>query len=150
MDSISESSSRGPAQAPFLLLVDDDEDQLVLFSALLKNADCVVVTASSATAALDILRDVHIDLVVTDVNMPGVDGKEFISRVRKASTLSRLPVIAFSAVPEYAENDLLSCGADAFCRKTEARSLSRQVHNILNDVEKKQSLLEQVQERFSS
>ena len=136
-------------KTPFVLLIDDDEDQLFLFRALLERENCVVVTATSAEAALDILRDVHIDLVVCDVNMPRTDGRQFISRVRKASDLTRLPVIAFSALPDYAEEDLLACGADVFCYKAETRNLLRQVAQLLSQNTATMSLLSQVRDRFS-
>ena len=138
------------SRLPYVLLVDDDDDQLLLFKVFLSRINCLVVTASSAAEALQIVQDVHIDLVITDVNMPGINGKEFIERLRSVHDTARLPVIAFSAIPEYLKQDVLSCGADAFCHKSETRLLLRRISDILSQIGKGTSLLEQVKERFEN
>ncbi len=139
-----------PTSSPFILLVDDDEDQLLLFSTVLGLADCTVITASSAVEALSILEDVHIDLVVADLSMPNMTGSEFIARVRKQNTLRRLPIIAFSAIPEHLRSDLSYFGADAFCNKSETRKLIGQVKKLLKESSEGSSLLGQVRQRFTN
>jgi len=108
-----------------------------------------VVTALSAQEALEILDQIHVDLVVSDINMPNIDGREMISRLRKMSDLAKLPVIAFTAAPRYAEEDLLLSGADMFCLKTETKTLVNQINELLQRQDTNVSLLSQIRERFA-
>ena len=55
--------------------------------------------ASSATEALDLIREFKPDVIVSDVGMPGVDGYEFISRLRSLSPEegAKIPAVALTA-----------------------------------------------------
>lgn len=75
------------------LVVDDDEDNLELFSAALTACGAVVVTASRAEDALRVLSAQRVDVVVSDIAMPGGDGYWLIREVR------RLPDTRFSSIP---------------------------------------------------
>ncbi len=68
------------------VLVVDDEFLIVLFvSSLLEDLGCEVDTAFDGNQALSkIVGDPRIDLVITDVNMPGVSGYELAERARLA------------------------------------------------------------------
>jgi CheY-like chemotaxis protein len=58
-----------------ILLVDDDPEALTILAAILQSGSHQVLTAKDGTAALDILdRDIPIDLLLTDVVMPGLNG----------------------------------------------------------------------------
>lgn len=135
--------------SPLLLLVDDDDDQLLVFKTLLERLECDVITASSATEALGILHDLHVDVVVCDLNMPQMSGQEFMQKVRKLGDLRRLPVIAFSADTAKDPKGVLDCGADYFCAKTRTSELLGQVKQVLGDIDTNTGLLAQVQERFT-
>ena len=75
------------------LVVDDDEDNLELFSAALTACGAVVVTATRAEDALRVLSAQRVDVVVSDIAMPGGDGYWLIREVR------RLPDTRFSSIP---------------------------------------------------
>jgi CheY-like chemotaxis protein len=75
------------------LVVDDDEDNLELFSAALTACGAVVATASRAEEALRILSSQRVDVVVSDIAMPEGDGYWLIGQVR------RLPDPRFSSIP---------------------------------------------------
>ena len=63
-----------------LLVVDDEIFLLKLFVRRLEMMSYVVYSASSGIEALEILRHEEIDVLVTDFNMPGMDGSELIAR----------------------------------------------------------------------
>jgi len=78
------------------LLVDDRPDDLQLTKILLAKKgglQCDFLTARDGAEALAILRREPIDLVLLDINMPGMDGFELLERMRVDSTLERIPVI---------------------------------------------------------
>lgn len=68
-----------------VLVVDDSQDQGAMLVALLRQEPGVMaVSCTSAATALDLIdRDWQIDLVLSDYMMPGIDGLEFASEVRR-------------------------------------------------------------------
>jgi Response regulator containing CheY-like receiver, AAA-type ATPase, and DNA-binding domains len=79
-----------------LLLVDNDLHDLDMAELLLKQRDdrLMVTTATSAAGGLEILESNSIDCVVSDYDMPGTDGIEFLKKVRKQH--AELPFILFT------------------------------------------------------
>ena len=65
-----------------LLLVDDDANLLKLLEIRLEAEGFVVITASSAEEALQLLRNHQVDLVITDLRMEGADGLELFTQIR--------------------------------------------------------------------
>ena len=57
-----------------VLVVDDESMLLDIFSEWLEEEHCRVLTAGDGAAALQILRDHHVDVIVSDVRMPVMDG----------------------------------------------------------------------------
>jgi two-component system, cell cycle response regulator CpdR len=67
-----------------VLVVDDDPDVLEVVAAMLEDLGCNVVTAESGRAALDMLQqNQRIAILITDINMPGMDGHELAERAKK-------------------------------------------------------------------
>ena len=76
--------TRAPARgAPVLLLVDDNEDDLALLKHALSSENFQILTASSPTAGFELLARHGADIVVSDYQMPGMNGVEFLGNVRK-------------------------------------------------------------------
>jgi len=82
-----------------VLVVDDDEDARDVLRAALNRYGAEVTTATGAPQALDTLASEKIDVLVSDINMPGMDGYELIRRVRamKPEQGGRIPAIALTA-----------------------------------------------------
>ena len=67
-----------------VLVVDDDTDVLDVVTSMLQELGCEVVSARSGAEALDHLaRNEHISILITDINMPGMDGHELAERARR-------------------------------------------------------------------
>lgn len=79
--------------------VDDDEDALALLREVLEAAGAEVTTAASGTQALDLIERSAPHVLVADIGMPGMDGFEFIRRVRHwpAPSVSQVPAAALTA-----------------------------------------------------
>src|SRR5947209_1741892 len=80
---------------PLLLLVDDAPEMTVLVQALGGRAGCEVAVASDADAAWAALHARRPDLVLLDVNLPGVSGPDLLRRLRAAPELSGLAVAVY-------------------------------------------------------
>lgn len=91
-----------------ILVVDDEPDILETVRQLMdyKFPDAATVTVPSATAALDVLESTKVDLLITDFRMPGMDGAELVSRVRKK--WPSMPVFMMTAYLEPATHEELA------------------------------------------
>lgn len=77
-----------------LLLVEDHEDTRVLLAATLELVGYEVQEAGSAEEALELLGRFRPDAIISDVGLPGLDGCEFIERVRTMPGFSETPAFA--------------------------------------------------------
>jgi two-component system NtrC family response regulator len=78
-----------------ILIVDDEKNYLLVLSAVLEEEGYEVLTAQSGPDALETLKSSDIDLVLTDMKMPGMDGIELLERVKAHD--ADLPVIMMTA-----------------------------------------------------
>ena len=78
-----------------ILIVDDEKNYPPILSAILKEEGFDTLTAFSGKEALEILKDSDVDLVLTDMKMPFMDGIELLERIK--DTDSDLPVIMMTA-----------------------------------------------------
>jgi two-component system, chemotaxis family, sensor kinase CheA len=82
-----------------VLLVDDSAFFRDMLTPLIKAAGCHVVAVGSATAALEALSSGRrVDLVITDIEMPDMDGFMFAEKLRAMPGIAALPIIAITAV----------------------------------------------------
>ncbi|MCC4211696.1 hybrid sensor histidine kinase/response regulator [Leeuwenhoekiella parthenopeia] len=79
-----------------VLLVDDEPAQLQLARALFANYDLQVTTAFNGAEALELLNKNRPDLILTDIQMPVMDGISLIKELKKSKQLKTIPVIALS------------------------------------------------------
>lgn len=100
-----------------VLLVEDNAEMLSFLTERLSKF-FFVEKAASGKEALDILPEKNIDIIVSDVMMPGMDGFEFCSRVKSDLEYSHIPIVLLTA-----KNDLsskikgLEIGAEAYVEK---------------------------------
>ncbi|HET6280103.1 MAG TPA: response regulator [Polyangia bacterium] len=100
-----------------ILLVDDNRDsRFAVVETLRKLTDYVIDEVDSGPATLDRVRTEDYDLVLLDVQMPGMDGYEVCRRLRADERTRRLPVLFLTATHYHVESRLkgLDVGADDF------------------------------------
>jgi len=78
-----------------ILIVDDEKNYLLVLQALLEDAGYEVITCDNASEALEVITSHDLDLVITDMRMPGVDGMEFLVQLRGLQP--EIPVIMMTA-----------------------------------------------------
>ena len=113
-----------------VLVVDDLPDARQLAAAMLRQLGQQVTTADSAEAALKLLESESYDLVLMDVQMPGMDGLEAVRRWRKqeqSAGSQRLPIIALTAdaLPHDRERCQTAGCDDYLAKPFDSRALSR-------------------------
>ena len=88
-----------------LLVVDDDPDVLVALKAKLERTGRYDVrTATGGNDALRSLRDRRPDLILCDIDMPGMDGGAFAATLREDRATSSLPLVFLSALVSPADS----------------------------------------------
>jgi signal transduction histidine kinase/ActR/RegA family two-component response regulator len=102
-----------------VLLVDDDIRNLLALTPVLESWSIAVVAAGDGHEALDTLHDDQgFDLIFMDLMMPGLDGIETISQIKRDSRLSAIPVVALTAKTADEEKQrALRSGACAYLTK---------------------------------
>jgi two-component system NtrC family response regulator len=81
-----------------VLVVDDEKNYLIVLEDLLEDEGYSVLTASSGTEALEIIKSKPVDTVLTDIKMPGISGVELLDTVTEIDP--DLPVILMTAFAE--------------------------------------------------
>jgi CheY-like chemotaxis protein len=107
-----------PPTHPRILVVDDHPDIQALASMVLEAEGFRVRTAGTGLAALEVLEEDEVDLVLLDINMPEMDGWEALRLIRADERLADLPVVMFSVKGEMHDKvHSLQEGAQAFVTK---------------------------------
>ena len=102
-----------------LLLVDDDQDLIELLAdAFLREGRFEIKTANNGFDAGMFVKEFRPDLVVLDIMLPDINGKEVCQRIRRDPTLESVKVICISGMIEQDKvADLRLAGADDFMQK---------------------------------
>ena len=118
-----------------ILIVEDSETMRSLLASSLEELDAPVkvIEAGSGFEALRILPREHFDLVLTDINMPDVNGLELLSFVRRDPRFRSIPVVIVSTEGSDRDRDKgLELGADAYLVKPfEPEALRAVVSDLL-------------------
>ena len=82
------------------MLVEDDQDAAEVMTAFLRKAGHRVMSVSNGLDAIALLcLQQDMDVVVTDLRMPAMDGLKLLAEIRSCARWQSLPVIVFSALP---------------------------------------------------
>jgi two-component system, response regulator, stage 0 sporulation protein F len=112
-----------------ILLVDDEEHIRLLFKEELEEEGYLIDLASNGFEAIEKLKKSHFDLVVLDIKMPGMDGIQTLSEIKKTDKDQR--VILCSAYGEF-KQDFSSWVSDGYVVKSaDTRELKNTIKNVL-------------------
>src|SRR5262249_26222829 len=81
-----------------VLVVNDLPEQLQLMNTALGKAGYTVLTAENGLRALEVARTEPLDLIISDVTMPQMNGIEFCREVRRDEKINTLPILLVSAL----------------------------------------------------
>jgi CheY-like chemotaxis protein len=101
-----------------ILVVEDNEKNRKLARDVLQVKGYRVVEADSAEAALTLLAEQTPDLVLMDIQLPGMNGIQALARLREMPATREIPVVAFTAsVMPQDQREITSAGFDGFVSK---------------------------------
>ena len=117
-----------------LLVVDDNVELLMLMSQLL-GSKYHVSTATNGKEALEIIQKEELDIIISDVMMPVMDGLELTRRIKNDPNSRHLPIILLTAkMQDEDREEALRIGADSFVTKPFKMSdLELRINNIVEN-----------------
>lgn len=117
-----------------ILHIEDNPDNRMLVKRLLQSADYRVLEASDAFEAITVLRRNRPDLILMDINMPGVDGYTLTSKFKTIPGLNKIPIIAITANAMRGDREkTLRAGCDGYIEKPiDIDKLLSQVARFIN------------------
>lgn len=118
-----------------LLIVEDDLTVREMLALVLGEAGYCVITADDGAAGLAQARAEQPDLILTDIEMPNLDGIQMIRRLRQEPACQAIPVVVLSAVHTGILTQAVAAGAnEAMAKPVRLVSLVRLVRQILGPV----------------
>ena len=88
------------SQGATVLVVDDDADTVETMREILEEEGHEVLSAANGREALELTHRTHPDLVLLDLNMPEMDGRSFLSAVRRDPDLAGVRVVVLSGAAD--------------------------------------------------
>lgn len=115
-----------------LLLVDDDDNMRELTAAIFRMKGFKIFSAHNAPSALEILKNQRVDLVLSDIRMPGGDGISLLETIRRESPDTPI-VILVTGFSDFTEKQCLERGAKkVFSKPFDHRELMSYVISSLS------------------
>ncbi len=116
-----------------ILLVEDNEINLMVTSDFLENYGYHVIKAENGLDALQFARESQPDLVLMDIQMPGLDGLEAIRELREIHAFDAVPIIALTALTMPGDRErCLKAGANEYLSKpVSLRELRQTIERLL-------------------
>jgi CheY-like chemotaxis protein len=100
-----------------ILAVDKDPNSLKVIELLLRSLGVVVLTSHTGADALALARSGPLDLMVTEIDLPDMNGIDVIRYVRKDPSLAHVPVIAVTFADDVQRREILAAGCDLCIQK---------------------------------
>jgi signal transduction histidine kinase len=106
------------AKEPLILLADDNEDNIIMLLDFLQAQQYQITIARSGREAIERAREEKPDVILMDIQMPGMDGLEATRRLRADANLATVPVIALTALAMPGDRErCLEAGANEYLSK---------------------------------
>jgi CheY-like chemotaxis protein len=124
-------------QSKTILYIDDDEDDKELIAGIIKELDDSynVINASNGEEALRLLKQAqHLPcLVLLDINMPVMDGKETLQKIREQDHLSNIPIVVFTTSTNPADQHFFSkYGVKVHTKPDKFQSAVKEIRGFLS------------------
>jgi len=101
-----------------ILYIDDNQTNLDLAQRILLGFGYEILTAQDADSGIEAANRTHPDIILMDINLPGIEGTEATARIKATPELAHIPVIAMTANDSVQMQQLcFASGCDAYLPK---------------------------------
>jgi two-component system cell cycle response regulator DivK len=101
-----------------VLIIEDNATNMTLAIFLLQSAGYTVVSATDAETGLTLARDEHPDLILMDIQLPGMDGLQATALLKRDEATRAIPVIALTALAMKGDEERIrAAGCDGYIAK---------------------------------
>jgi two-component system cell cycle response regulator len=115
-----------------ILIVDDQEANVLLLEHMLRDAGYRCLTSTTDPHAVCALhRDHHYDLILLDLQMPGMDGFQVMEDLKEIETNGYLPILVITAQPGHRLQALAAGAKDFICKPFDLMETKTRIHNML-------------------
>ncbi|MEH1949735.1 MAG: GAF domain-containing protein [Nostoc sp.] len=130
----SPSTEEAASLTPLILLAEDNEANISTVSSYLKAKGYRIVLAQNGQEAIDVAKTYQPDLILMDIQMPGMDGLEAMRQIRLDSNLVDIPIVALTALAMTGDRDRsLKAGASDYLSKPiKLKQLATTIQQLLN------------------
>jgi len=117
-----------------LLIVEDNELNLKLYQYALRPVQAQIIVARNGHEALELILNEKPDLVILDIQIPGISGIEVVKSVRQNPEFADMPVIAVTAYTMVGDKEkILNAGCNYYLSKPiDTRAFLRIIQALLN------------------
>jgi two-component system, cell cycle response regulator DivK len=131
-----------PTEPPLVLLVEDDRAGRILYADWLADAGFRVEQAHNGLQALERAFDLIPDAILTDLNIPGIDGYELTRRLKSDARTSAIPILAITGYAPFTQDPGRAdrAGCDAILPKPcEPEDLTSTLQALIDDARERRS-----------
>ncbi len=116
-----------------ILHIDDDAGVARAISGLLGQAGYQVTSASNAQDGIRKIKNKQFDLVILDMNMPGMPGSMVLNRLTGDDGRTTVPVLVFSAYAQLVPDDVKEKAAGVLIKPAESETMLAEIDRILDE-----------------
>jgi len=127
------SSKSNETQVPTILIIENETSNRILIERVLSTRGYRCISASNGLEALNLLEREKVNLILTDLSMPVMDGYRTTQLIRERPGLERVPIVAVTAYAQSDENEAaLQIGCNEYLTKPfKPRQLLEVVERLL-------------------
>lgn len=115
-----------------IFVVDDDEVHLDIVKELVEDETIEVVTHHNGFGAVNRILDIQPDLVLLDINMPGISGDKLAALLRSNRETNRVPIVFYSSNDECSLREIVSvCNVQGYICKGDIVNLRQHINHYL-------------------
>lgn len=116
-----------------VLLIEDNEDNVVLFAFLLEREGFHVTVANTGKAGIELARQATADVILLDIQLPDMDGMEVLEVIRHQANKDDVPIVVVTALAMPGDRErMLTAGCNAYIEKPiDVTTFASEVKRIL-------------------
>jgi len=115
------------------LIIEDNDDNMALISFILKSGAYDLIEARTGEQGVDLALQHRPDVIILDIQLPGIDGFEVLKRIRASEIDGSIPIIAMTSFAMTGDREkLLGAGCDGYIEKPiDPATVLQQIQDVL-------------------